>query len=319
MASHVLTERTGAGKNHRERVSAMNARVSRLQRKTLPPQILDKERYQVERTGDITGKYHQPGYEVGHWVKPDPRDTDMKIRRELINNNPAGSTPFGIMTAGQEVVDYLKEKKDQESYWEELRLAGYLIDSDKPDTQDHAFNVFPELKEVPEQYHVQNLAIQEALRTLLRDGRIAGKDDNSLIYHIIRPDFQLPIFPAWDPEGLIIGDQQLKSELLALQYANAKAGLFSPRNWGIKDASRQMEAVQKKIKMMLLRRLYPGLKNKSDDYLMVLMKRPSPFEASQFIGNNAPAFFEHIAGFGTSGGTPEIVGGIGGGGEGGSA
>jgi hypothetical protein len=300
MASHVLTEKTGAGRNHRERVSGMNARASRLQKKTLPPQVLDAPRFQRENVA-AAGAYVQPGYEVGHWVKPDPRDTDMKIRRELINNRDGGGTPFGLMTAGQEVIDYLKEKKDQEAYWDELRLAGYLIDSQKPETQEHAFTVFPELKEVPEQYHIQNLAIQEALRTLLRDGRIAGKDDNSLIYHIIRPDFVLPIFPAWDPEGLIIGDQQLRSQLLELQYENAQAGLFSPRNWGIQHPNRAMQNIQLTIKRMLLRRLYPGLRNAADGTLNTLMQRRSPLVEGENIGNNVPEFFQQIGGLGGGG------------------
>ena len=47
-------------------------------------------------------------------VQPDSRDTDMKIRRELIGDKQHGATPFGVLTAGDEVIDYLKSKKDQE-------------------------------------------------------------------------------------------------------------------------------------------------------------------------------------------------------------
>jgi hypothetical protein len=128
----------------------------------------------------------------------------------------------------------------------------------------------------------------------LRDGRIAGKDDNSLIYHIIRPDFVLPIFPAWDPEGLIVGNQQLRSEILALQYENAKSGLFSPRNWGVQEPGRAMNVIQRTIKRMLLKRLYPGLRDATDATLDRLMSRPSPLIQDRYIGNNAPAFFETL-------------------------
>jgi hypothetical protein len=288
---------------HRSAVEGTQERSRRLQRKTLPPQVLDHTRAAIQQKAGITdNRYPQAGYEVGHWVQPDERDTDMKMRTELIGTgNTTGGTPFGVMTAGQEVIDYLKAKKDQEEYWYELKLAGYLIDEKRPETQDNAFGIFPELREVPEQYHTQNLAMQEAIRTMLRDGKISGKEDNSLIAHIIREDYVLPIFPAWDPEGLIVGSEQLKPELLKLQYVNASKGIFSPRKWGV-DAKAAMEDIQKKIKIMLLKRLYPGLRDQSDvDIFRSLIVRQSPLEltdkgAGMGISNDPKALWTYMSG-----------------------
>ena len=83
----------------------------------------------------------------------------MKIRKELVGtpSQSHGATPYGVMTAGPEVIDYLKAKKDQEEYWHQLRLAGFLVDSKRPETQENAWGIYPELRDVPEQYHTQNL------------------------------------------------------------------------------------------------------------------------------------------------------------------
>jgi len=287
---------------HRSAVEGTQERSRRLQRKTLPPQVLDHTRAAIQQKDGITeNRYPQAGYEVGHWVQPDERDTDMKMRTELIGSSTSGATPFGVMTAGQEVIDYLKAKKDQEEYWYELKLAGYLIDEKRPETQDNAFGIFPELREVPEQYHTQNLAMQEAIRTMLRDGKISGKEDNSLIAHIIREDYVLPIFPAWDPEGLIVGSETLKPELLKMQYLNASKGIFSPRQWGV-DAQAAMDTIQKKIKIMLLKRLYPGLRDqKDDDIFRSLIVRQSPLELDDNgkgmgISNDPAALWAYLKG-----------------------
>jgi len=68
---------------HRARVRA-NARLqSILQRKLSAPQILDSGRYRAERGRNV---YSPSGYEVGRWVEPSRRDTNMKMRYDLLRN-----------------------------------------------------------------------------------------------------------------------------------------------------------------------------------------------------------------------------------------
>lgn len=86
--------------------------------------------------------------------------------------------------SGPEIIDYFKDKKEQEAYLTELALAEYLIDSKRPETQEKAYAMFSELQSVPDEYYQTNLALQEALRTLLRDGQIRGKDGlNNCIFN----------------------------------------------------------------------------------------------------------------------------------------
>jgi len=67
--------------HHRERVQA-NARIQGvLQRKLSAPQILDAGRYSAEKG---SGGYSAAGYEVGKWVQPSGRDTNMKTKMQLM-------------------------------------------------------------------------------------------------------------------------------------------------------------------------------------------------------------------------------------------
>lgn len=294
--------------SHRANVEGTQARSKRLQRKTLPAQVLDRRRVMRENA-DLRARniYPAAAYHTGRWVQPSDADTDMSIRKELISGRPdgapAGSTPYGVMSAGQEVIEYLKEKKDQEEYWLELQLAGYLIDSKKPESQENAIAIFPELRDVPEQNHTQNLAIQEAIRTMLRDGKIAGKEDNSLIMHMLRADYALPYYPAWDPEGIIMNNKTIKSLIIKRQYINAQKGIFSPRQWGV-HPGHELDAIdsviQKEIKLMLLRRLYPGMRDLADDDMNSIYeqfsKRLSPLTPRLGINNSVVPMVNYLTG-----------------------
>jgi len=62
-----------------------------------------------------------------------------------------------------------------------------------------------------------------------------------------------------------------------------------------------MQNIQLTIKRMLLRRLYPGLRNAADGTLNTLMQRRSPLVEGENIGNNVPEFFQQIGGLGGGG------------------
>lgn len=151
--------------------------------------------------------------------------------------------------------------------------------------------MFPELKDYPEEYHQENLAIQEALRTMLRDGVISGKDDNALIAHIVRDDFILPIWPLWDPEGLVLRQATTSRTIFEMHLARADMGLFNPRKWGVQSLNLTDEQLrfQRKLKGLILRRLYPGLQDQSDDELLKFMMKLSPLNPlKQVVNEVAP-------------------------------
>lgn len=110
--------------------------------------------------------------------------------------------------------------------------------------------------------------MQEALRTMLRDGTIGGPKDNALILEIVRSDTMLPLFPVWDPQGILIG-QALKSEdplnTLSVLRSMKAEGLFNVRKYGVQtEADLKIKSLMTKIKILILKRLYPGLKEADD-------------------------------------------------------
>lgn len=120
-------------KSHKKNAADADSRAARLQKKLASPTLLDPTRYGIEkRTLEQGNKGILPAssLHVGHWFRPDKRDTDMEIRKELITAN--GATPFGQMTAGPEVIEYLKDKKKQEEFVSQLTLASYMIDPKRP-------------------------------------------------------------------------------------------------------------------------------------------------------------------------------------------
>ncbi len=209
-------------------------------------------------------------FHVGEWLRPGKRDTEMTIRQELIDqggNAAAGKTPFGLMTVDNGVMDWIVDKKDQEAALARLSFATYLIDPTDPRSQEHAYALFPEMRSVPDQYHHRILAICEALRTILRDGQIRGKEDHALIMFICGPKFVIPTHPAWDPEGMLSG---MANDKINNNEYNYRLGIFNPYNWGAyfdpkatsaygpADAGHQK---QLNLKCMILKRCYPAFRH----------------------------------------------------------
>ena len=120
----------------------------RLQKELNPGFPLDEDRASTL----INAKTYPTVYgETAKWAEPSKKDEDMKIRKQLVGDpaNTQGATPFGVMTAGPEVLDYIKEKKAQQEWAINTRLAAYLVDPKRPETQERALIVAPQLRELP--------------------------------------------------------------------------------------------------------------------------------------------------------------------------
>lgn len=121
--------------------------------------------------------------------------------------------------------------------------------------------------------------------------------DHELIMHICRPDFELPIFPVWDPKGLTLtGNGDLKKsfqDYISYGLKDAvQTGFLSPRMWNA-DPAKQASALQIKLKIMILRRLYPGLTDKDNDELEQFLYTLSPVSESN-SDNNPIGFWNKL-------------------------
>lgn len=148
------------------------------------------------------------------------------------------------------------------------------------------------MKSVPDEQHATNLAAQEALRLMLRDGFISGPEDNRLIMAILREDFELPIFPIWDPQGILLSDavttggHSFDPVVEKLFRAN-KRGIFNPKRYSAE--SDDGKVLHKQLKIMILKRLYPAFRKYNkieiENFIDDFMKKPSFYDGEP-VGNN---------------------------------
>lgn len=86
----------------------------------------------------------------------------------------------------------------------------------------------------------------------------------------MRDDFLLPFLPAWDPSGVIVGRLDAFTALMGKGY---RRGIFNPRQWGMMEPETAIE--QRKAKRLILRRLYPGLREADDNELNAIIGKMS--------------------------------------------
>ena len=222
----------------------------------------------------------QSAFHTGNYVPQDDKDSWYETYTGLVKND--GAKTYGNFTAPPDVVDYVEKKKDQLAYLDELRKAEFLVDNTDPSTLEKLYELYPELKEVPRKWYKDMLALQFSLFNILFKGRIESREDHNLIMHICSPYFIIPIYPAWDPVGLITFSTTWSGLLENYQTQNQnniRRSIWNP----FQRASDQIEGpsqvlsaadfeagkwIQQPIKLAIIRRLYPRLANKGDGYIL---------------------------------------------------
>lgn len=280
----------GGGKraNVRAMAKQTEAKQSQLEQQYKPAEYLNAQLAKDQRDGryndvrfpnaPLGGQkpfyYPQGAYNLGHYLESDSKaDTHMNLKQAMLarGNPQTGATPYGLMTVSDKDISAIVKKKEMQQNYEQMQLATYAIDPLRPETQDMAYAIWPELQEIPEQFHMEELTLQETLRVMLRDGKLGGREDHELIFHILRPDFKLPIHPLWDPDGAILDSAYQGAGIKTVnQQLGVQRGLFSPRNWDGTPAlsDEKMMGIQNNLKAMILQRLYPGLHFKSHKWIL---------------------------------------------------
>jgi hypothetical protein len=277
MSGKVMGKRAAKGVSRQKHASRVGQAVKlhdKAHKRTEAPTAVDE--YEIQRQLNqsqpedneaMNGRFKFPvsALHIGHHLQGHPADTKLQALEDYVKISGAadagrgGAGPHGlIMAPTDQIIDRAMWSKEQELYLGQLALAEKLIDAKNPETQEKAYALFPQLQSVPDEYYQEQMALQEALRTLLRDGQIRGQEDNALIARICADDFVLPMLPAWDPSGIIVGQIDAFRELMRRGY---QRGLFSPRQWGSDLTQSDEMKEQRKVKTLILRRLYPGLRD----------------------------------------------------------
>jgi hypothetical protein len=257
------------------RAKTVAAETLRMDNKYLPPQAPNPERAVADLAamqadsrdradGAKTGKFPLSALHTGHYIQDDDRTTYYKAHEDVV---AATGKRFGEHFAPPGLTEYFLDKKDKELYFNQLKFAEYLADSSRPDTQEHLYSIFPELKERPEEYYRQEIALQWTLKSILAAGKIKSKADFMLIAHVVRPDFMIPVYPAWDPTGIFIRGTKSYADLIT---RGMKRGLLNPLRYAdgpdntdnLAPGSAQN---QRELKRAIVRRLFDGLRMASNN------------------------------------------------------
>lgn len=248
----------------------MDAKVSAAKERRVKNEKLVSQGFQLDPS-------QKNAYQLrkGQWIKTDKNfDNELMLRKQYGELSKDGKAPLGELTVTSDFLGKLGKKKEAEEYLRELQLANYLIDSDIPESQERVFQIFGELKDVPDKEFMQFVTHQEALRIMLRDGVVRGKDDHALIVSIMKPDYLLPTTPIWDNEGKLLGSapilELLKNitvgELIKAQNAVTEPvrQLYNPKTYsydteidGLPGSVKDLNIL---LKIAILKRLYPGIK-----------------------------------------------------------
>jgi len=201
---------------------------------------------------------------TGRFIPYDEKDTDMKLLRQIQDDQ--NRTQFGTVAVDPKMlIDYYKGKKNQTDYTKFLTLGSLMIDEKDPSSQKRAYQVIPELEKIPEAFFQEQFAFQASIYQMLRDGQIRGKEDLETLSFLARQDVMLPLTPLWDLNGFIVDSIKGTKEWKAYQLKMTQKGYFNPFNWNPKGPANsvpdEMKAVQKLAKIVLFRRLLPGLRN----------------------------------------------------------
>lgn len=270
---------------------AMNSRAQQVAQETLrmdqkfgPPQAPNPERAVRDMTelktvvsGDNSVAKSAPfpisALHTGKYIEDDDRTTYYKAHEDVVRST---GDRYGQHFAPPGLVDYFLDKKNKELYFHTLKFGEYLADPKRPETQEHLYSIFPELKERPDQLYREELALQMTLRYLLRDGVIKSKTDHMLVAHVCRPDFEIPVFPAWDPTGIFMKGTDFYAKSVT---RGMKRGLFNPLKYadGADNADNLSGAenpwTQQQLKLAIVRRLYPGLRDASNNEILNALQR----------------------------------------------
>lgn len=256
----------------------------RLDDKYVPPQAVNPERADRDmvqaraeadgtQVGTPKGVFPLSAYHVGNFIEPDGgKDTYYKAHEDVVR---ATGNRYGTHFAPPGLTEYFMDKKKDELYMNVLRFGEYLVDEKDPRTQDNLYSIFPELKEKPNQYYRDEIALQWALHNLLKAGQIKTKNDHMLVSLICRPHFEIPVYPAWDPTGIFMKGTTAFNKLVTL---GMKRGLLNPLRFA--DGADNTEKVgfegsptQQELKRMIVRRLYPGLRDKKNEEIDLALQR----------------------------------------------
>jgi hypothetical protein len=226
-------------------------------------------------------------------------DTNFKDLMSIMSLEPAElglSTTAQMQVPVEALVAYNQQKRDQAVYRNTLNLGALLVDPKEPSTTKRAFAILPELRKVPEERLIKMTKLAIMIESILRSGEITSRQEFMLIYQLLDPRATIPEKYPWTELVESAGQQNVGTNgRMNLYWAMnpfnfLKRGEYKPYNPGngvngdddFEEPQSQeisgfkVTGSQLKLKFVILRRLFPALKNSGDADLIMVLKALYP-------------------------------------------
>ena len=235
----------------------LNSGIAALQRQPLGQNGLDNNRYLAS-----------DALLQGLWVKPDMKADD---EINMWENAPASMgmkmLPYGMYKK------YITSKREQQLQVSKYQLGAWLIDPMRPESQEEAYAIVPELEEIPRKDFEWEVTKQVTLYHIIQSGRISSQAEFYFLFAMLDPRFRLPNKPVWDANGNF-------DAFNVTAKGNVDAGLFSYFVWNFGSGDRNRIGVEKEIpndrqltaKALIFQRVFPGLRGQPLSGIKTLLK-----------------------------------------------
>lgn len=242
------------------------------------------DRARIEKEEDELDNYgysysHQVGKGLyGRWAPNTPYDEERRLTARALQGGKSSAKYKGanIDLSLDKIVEWEKEDDDKALQQRANYLLQQTLSSKDPFQRALAFERFPILDKVPQQYFETIVQDQMRLYYLLQQGEIKNEDDNLFVLKICHINYRIPLEPIWDPFSKITTLPWAASQNGARNEAGRKHGLFHPRTLGILadnvasvgGTAAEAEALKKQIqiKVYVLKELYPNIREGTPAY-----------------------------------------------------
>lgn len=235
----------------------------------------------------------------GNYIPVDRKaDTNFRDLMSILGSDPVDlglHKDAKLDVPVEAIVAYNQKQRDKAVYRNTLNLAALLVDPKDPSTSKRAFALIPELRKVPEERLIKQTKLALMIESILRSGEITSRQEFMLVYQLLDPRAHIPEKYPWIElvestdvaKQNRVGKANLYWVMNPFSYlergtylnndVNVESGVIVDRagnNVWINGAA--VTQNQLKLKFILLRRLFPALKNSTNGQLKTVLEALYP-------------------------------------------
>jgi len=165
----------------------------------------------------------------GRWSKPHPQDDYMKLRREVLDQQPYRDGQY-VITHDDPVFSYAKDKKFQEAWMKKQQFMSYFFDPKNPEYNAIVHQRFPGLRAKKDEIVEDEEVVKAAYYMLYDKGFCENDEDVNWALRLTHPETYIPLIGT--RERFFIDAAKALTAAQHPAWTARKSGLFSVRRFG---------------------------------------------------------------------------------------